>query len=54
LARQDEFFENNPLYVKENYEHALFCSSPVSPFLVLVSLDFSIGMIVVLFEVQEP
>jgi hypothetical protein len=35
LACQTKFFVNNPLDVKENYEHALdFFSSPVSPFSV--------------------
>jgi hypothetical protein len=39
LACQDEFFVNNPLDVKENYEHALGLSSPVSPSSVSVNLD---------------
>jgi hypothetical protein len=44
----DEFFVKNPLDVKENGEHARDCSSPVSPFSVSVSLDFSIRRIVAL------
>jgi hypothetical protein len=41
LAWQDEFFMNNPIDVEENDEHALYVAfSPVSPFLVLLSLDF--------------
>jgi hypothetical protein len=41
LACQDEFFVNDPLDVKKDYEYALdFFSSAVSPFSVSVSFDF--------------
>jgi hypothetical protein len=50
LACQDEFSVNDLLDVNENYEHALDCFSPVSPFSFLVSSDFSVGRTVALSQ----
>jgi hypothetical protein len=50
LACQDQFFENNSLDVKEHDEHSLNFAYHLSPFLVLVSLDFSIRRIVALSQ----
>jgi hypothetical protein len=41
LACQDKFFVNNPLDVKENYEHALDFS-PVSPSFSLSEFGLSV------------
>jgi hypothetical protein len=49
---QDKFFVDNPLSVKENYEHVLdFALHLCRLFWVLVSLDFSIGRTVVCLRI---